>query len=119
MNLETRHLLRYGTHAEKEFFWEQGGVYPFDAVVFNGNIVAHSPGSISSSLLHIRRPFFIDPQTHAFQHGVEFLLGKSGAPKLSLARLAKRFGRLAESVLDNLRPLTPRDFEGAGAKQFV
>lgn len=110
MLTDLKHIIRYGTHAERDFFLGEYGTDHYDAVFLNGNMVAYSIGAMSAFILRIKTPFLIDPQTHAFQHEVEYLMGKNGEPKISLLKLAKYFGDPIESVLFKKKKITPSDF---------
>lgn len=110
MLTKLKHLIRYGTHAEKKFFLGEFSSGYYDAVVLNGNMVAYSLGAISTFILRLQSPFLIDPQTHAFQHKTEYLLGKNGEPKISLTKLAKFFGNPVQSALEKRRRVSFSDF---------
>ncbi len=99
MLAKLKHIIRYGTHAEKSFFLGDFSDGYYDAVIFNGNMVAYSIGAMSTFVLNLKSPFLIDPQTHAFQHGVEYLLGKNGEPKISLSKLANFLGEPFKNAL--------------------
>jgi len=111
-----KHLIRYGTHAEKDFFLGDFSSGYYDAVILNGNMVAYSLGAISAFILRIHSPFLIDPQTHAFQHETEYLLGKNGEPKLSLSKLATFFGDPVRSSLAKKRKISFSDFTSEESK---
>lgn len=111
-----RHIIRYGTHAEREFLLNEYSTDYYDAVLLNGNMLAYSIGAMSAFVLRIKTPFLIDPQTHAFQHEIEYLMGKNGEPKRSLIKLAKYFGDPVESAILDKRKITPSDFSTQALK---
>lgn len=121
------HLIRFGTAADQEYFLN-GWRDTYDQIVVNANMVAHMPAALSTFLaFRTQKPYFIDPQTHAFQHEVEYLMSdakrEEGQAKLkrSWHTLVKAYGPLVESALvgDNPRALLPEDFTDAGrVKEF-
>lgn len=113
-----RHLLRYGTHADKEYFLGSfSSDHFFDAIMLNGNMVAYSVGAMGSFVLRIDKPFFIDPQTHAFQHEIEYLSGKTGSTKSSLLKLAEAVGEPITSKLLQGKSVSASDFSSEHVKK--
>lgn len=102
--MPNKHWLRYGTPAEQKHFDLKEY---YDGVAINGNMVAYSPKALGGFVVALRKPFFIDPQTHAFQHEIETVLNDSGVPKASIANLAKYYG--TEDVLSQKKALGPSD----------
>jgi len=119
--IEGLHLVRFGTAADQKYLCgEFLGTY--DQLVVNATIVAHMPNGIALFLLQKadKKPYFIDPQTHAFQHGLDFLYSKSqktgssgDQPKIkrSVAKLLKEYGDpVAAAVNKNKQPVFPDNF---------
>ena len=113
----TAHIYHYNTHAEKRFFLGSEHRHLYDLIAVNGNIISHSPEGSAGMLATAGKEFFIDPQTHAFQHPTRFLKRdisdrEKGEPpkyafKPSVDRLAReRLGFPFDSVITNDRPLT-------------
>jgi hypothetical protein len=117
----TRHILQYNTHAEKRFFLGQRQRELYDLVALNGNIVSWSPSGTAAFLATAAKAYYIDPQTHAFQHATRHLKrdvsskAESELPryefKPSIAKLAReRLGEPFSQVLDEDSPLRPSVF---------
>ncbi len=119
------HLVRYGTAADQKYL-ERPFLNTYDQIVINANMVAHMPGALASFLLQKtkNKPYFIDPQTHAFQHDISYLesTGKKSAGKIkkSISTLIEAYGEpLLKTIKKNRRSLLPRDFnDKARFKEF-
>jgi hypothetical protein len=119
------HLIRFGTAADQEYFLNDWlGTY--DQIVVNANMVAHMPAALSTFLaFRTQKPYFVDPQTHAFQHEVEHLMSdaKDEAQKTKLKRswqtLVNAYGSPIVNVVggDNPRPLLPDDLNDAALRK--
>lgn len=109
------HLLRYGTHSEKELFLEQSADVAFDAVVINANMLAYTTKAMATFALRLSKPFFIDPQTHAFQHGFEFVTNKNGGLKQSIKNLASFYGEPIAGALEQGRSINASDFSNTSS----
>ena len=98
MPVQTKHFVRYGTHAEKNFFL---GSFAddYDAIIINGNMLANSENAMSAFVFKVQKPFLIDPQTHAFQHDPKYITNGNGDIKSSIKKLAENFGSLITSGL--------------------
>lgn len=107
------HFLRYGTHQERDLFLDGTGRATYDAVMINANMLAYTPKAMSAFALRLNKPFFIDPQTHAFQHGFEFV-SKNGIPKQSIQNLATLYGEPVFSALTNGGAISNTDFISHG-----
>ncbi|MCB9772654.1 MAG: hypothetical protein H6754_08925 [Candidatus Omnitrophica bacterium] len=107
------HLVRFGTAADQKFLIGQF-LSSYDQLIINANMVAHMPGALASflSLKAKNKPYFIDPQTHAFQHDRSFIeTKKSGELKRSITKLIDAYGEpFASCILKNRRPVIPNDF---------
>jgi len=110
-----RHLVRYGTAADQKYLLKPFDS-TYDALIINANILAHMPNALALMLQQLRKPFFIDPQTHAFQHGSEYLESTTNVGKIkkSVIKLIKSYGEPIESkVLSKKKALEPEDFSAA------
>lgn len=108
-----KHFLRYGTHAESKYFLMSDFRNAYDAIIFNGNMVAYTPSAIAGFIVNIRdKPFIIDPQTHAFQHDIYKLTHEDESgnliPKRSIQRLADAFGSPVKEIV-GIESLLPED----------
>lgn len=110
-----QHWVRYGTAADQRYL-EGDFRETYDQIVVNGNMVAHMPSALSVFLTQrARKPFVIDPQTHAFAHDITHLQSTSkssaGQIKKSWKKLIERYGDfIAQILLKDQRPLDPDDF---------
>lgn len=111
------HIVRFGTAADQKFLL--GEYLPtYDQLIINANMVAHMPSALSS-LLSVKarnKPYFIDPQTHAFQHDVSYIQSNSknrdGEIKKSVGKLAKLYGApISTAILEEGRSLNADDFK--------
>lgn len=113
------HWVRYGIAGDQKYLLSPF-VDTYDQLVVNANMVAHMPAAISQFLSQQlkKKPFVIDPQTHAFQHDIETLLSDSekspGSLKRSWKRLVERYGEPLKTVIGSNEPrsLLPDDLDG-------
>jgi hypothetical protein len=109
------HLVRFGTAADQTYLLNDFAP-TYDQLVVNANTIAHMPAAMATFLaVRARKPFFIDPQTHAFQHELEPLRSTSrksaGKIKRSWEKLISRYGDpIQRSVLGEDRSILPEDF---------
>src|SRR5213082_2870475 len=109
------HLVRFGTAADQAYLLDDFAP-TFDQLVINANTIAHMPAAMATFLaVRSQKPFFIDPQTHAFQHESDHLLSTSkkslGQIKRSWQNLIDRYNDpLARVLQDGARPVLPEDF---------
>lgn len=108
------HLVRYGIPADHKFLLGEF-LKTYDQLVFNATIVASMPAAIASFLTHraTRKPYFIDPQTHAFQHDVSHIetTSEQGGIKRSIRALLDSYGEPVEKqVGKRMAAILPRDF---------
>lgn len=110
------HIIRYGTPADQKFLL---GPYLacYDQLALNANMIGHAPAAIASLVTQRLRAksFFIDPQTHAFQHNTSYLESQGettvGKIKRSIQTLLKAYGQpLEDKILKQRRAVTPKDF---------
>jgi len=115
------HIYHYNVSSEQRYFLGTGHHDLYELVFINGNIVAHTPAGIASFVSTAAKAFFIDPQTHIFQHPTFHLKTnvsdtEKGEPpryefKPSIERLAREhLGNPFSGVIDNDRPLSHSDF---------
>jgi len=125
-----KHIYNYNTHAEKRYFLgpEHHGLY--DIIRLNGNIVSHTPEGVAGFLATAGKDFYIDPQTHAFQHATIHLKSdvsdkkKKEPPrykfKPSIVKLAnERLGGPFSQVIANDKPISPAVFTDKGTIKNV
>lgn len=117
------HLVRYGTPADQKYLLRPF-LDTYDELVINANMVAHARAALTAFLMqHARqKPFFIDPQTHAFQHDISSLESKgeksSGKIKRSIQNLIEAYGDpIKRAVLEHHRCVLPRDFRDQAVLQ--
>lgn len=121
-----KHIYHYNTHAEKRYFLGPEHRDLYDIVALNGNIVSHSPLGTAGFIATAGKNFYIDPQTHAFQHPTIHLKRDvsdkdKGEPqryefKPSIVKLAtERLGNIFSDVITNDRPLSPSVFINNGS----
>ena len=110
------HIYSYNTHAEQKYFLGEDMRELYDLISFNGNIVAFSPSGIAGFVATAYKEFYIDPQTHAFQHSTIHLKRKDSKTgkyvfKNSIKSLANSYlkGPFSEVVIND-RPLLPKHF---------
>src|SRR6266478_4389209 len=114
------HWVRYGIAGDQKYLLGQFAE-TYDQLVVNANMVAHMPSAMSQFLSQqLKKPFVIDPQTHAFQHEVDSLISDSeksvGSLKRSWKRLVERYGEPLVSVIgaEEPRSLIPDDLANQG-----
>lgn len=109
------HIVRYGTAADQKFLL--GDLLDtYDQLVINATIAAHMPAALASFLAQRAndKPYFIDPQTHAFQHDFSDLEstseGKEGEVKRSIGVLATAYGDPISDCINRKVSVLPEDF---------
>ncbi len=123
-----KHILRYGTNADKKYIQDKSHYY--DLLAINGNMLAYTPGALAGFIREnlLNKPdkgFFIDPITHSFQHSLDKIKSKSKNEnektlKLSIANLIDQYGEPLTSIIkepeesenNKGRPIRPEDFAG-------
>jgi len=112
-----RHIVRYGTPADQKYLV---GVFldTYDQIVINANMMARISRALASFIMQRTRykPFFIDPQTHAFQHDIVHLESSSvnskGEIKKSFQNLLEWYGEpFSTAVSKERRFVVPEDFQ--------
>lgn len=109
------HIVRYGTAADQKFLVGDF-LETYDQLVINAKMVAHMPAALASFLTQRtkNKPYFIDPQTHAFQHDLSFLESSSehsqGELKRSIKTLLAAYGDPVDSqVRRKSEPVLPQN----------
>src|SRR5688572_25802019 len=87
------HIVRYGTAADQKFLTGEFAD-TYDQLVINAKMVAHMPSALATLITQkANKPFFIDPQTHAFQHASAHLVSpKTGEISRSIRKLVEAYG---------------------------
>ena len=115
------HIYHYNTNSEQRYFLGREHRDLYDIIALNGNIVSHTTSGVAAFISTTGKKFFIDPQTHAFQHPTinlkrDISEKESGEPpnyqfKPSIEKLAiERLGGVFTSVIQKDKPLNPDDF---------
>ena len=99
-NGDCLHVVLYGTFMESKYFLDEYKEY-FDLIGFNAHIIAHAPGAITGFISQLlNKTYFIDPQTHAFQHDPRTVKrkkdNKEWVVKESIKKLSKHYGSIFE-----------------------
>ena len=115
--MQFEHMIRMGTHSEKDYLLKVRSWY--DGIVLNANLVEASSSSLAVFLTVLEKEFFVDPVTYAFALNPNMLVrdnvpdgdkGTIRALKRTFRKLAERYGSaIAEHA--GLRPLEPEDLD--------
>ncbi|MBI5870079.1 MAG: hypothetical protein HZB44_03855 [Actinobacteria bacterium] len=120
------HLVRYGTAADQKFLLGEF-LATYDQLVINANMLAHMPAAMASFLTQQtkNKPYFIDPQTHAFQHDLSHIQSSSKDKsefkiKRSIDKLLDEYGDpVYTRVKLEKNSVLPEDFnDSASRKSF-
>jgi len=105
------HIVRYGTAADQKFLTGEF-TDTYDQLVINANMVAHMPSALATLISQkANKPFFIDPQTHAFQHASTHLASaKTGEIRRSIRRLVEAYGDPIQGPVLKGESVLPSDF---------
>lgn len=114
------HIYRYNVHSEQRYFLGKENRGKYDLIALNGNLVSNTPTGIAALVSTVNKAFYIDPQTHAFQHDTKNLKRDISnkemrePPKLefkpSIRKLANNLGGPFYKVIEADKPLSPNDF---------
>jgi len=111
-----KHLVRYGIAADQKYLLGEF-LDAYDQLVINASMVAHQSAALAMFITQRakNKPYFIDPQTHAFQHEVESLqstsLNSEGEIKKSFKKLIEQYGNpIEEQIIENKQSIFPEDF---------
>jgi hypothetical protein len=84
------HLVRYGIAGDQKFL--VGDLLnTYDELVINARMVAHMAAGLALFMAQRahNKPYFIDPETHIFQHGMDYLLSTSEEREPKIKRSVK------------------------------
>ena len=114
------HIARYGIPADQNFLLNSFKK-TYDQVAVNANILAHQSTAVTGFITSkAKKPFFIDPQTHAFQHNLDYITSDSkkgkGQIKSSVKKLIAKYGPLVKNAIAASRPLHPTDFNNNNSR---
>jgi hypothetical protein len=72
------HLVRYGIAGDQKFLIVDL-LETYDELVINARMVAHMAAGLALFITQRahNKPYFIDPETHIFQHGMDYLVSTS------------------------------------------
>lgn len=111
------HICHYNVHADQRYFLGAEHRNLYNLIAMNGNIVSHTPAGVAAFIATANKDFYIDPQTHAFQHSTGNLKRDEsdkdrGEPprykfKPSIEKLANLLGKPFADVIREDRPITP------------
>ena len=111
------HLVRYGIAPDQKYLVGEF-LETYDQLVINASMVAHMAGGLALFMAQqaTNKPYFIEPQTHAFQHDIEYLQSDSekskGKIKRSIRSLLEAYGEpVKRIVLDEENSILPEDFD--------
>jgi hypothetical protein len=109
--IERPHLVRYGTAADQKYLVGEF-LETYDQLVVNANMLAHMPSALTTFISQHtkRKPYFVDPLTHAFQHDLSHLSSKSGRLKRSIEKLLDAYGSPVAKRVREGESVLPRDF---------
>lgn len=116
------HIIRLGTHAEKDYLTRAYAW--FDEIALNANLVEGTASSLGVFLNELRdkdKGYFIDPVTYAFALSPNYLM-RGSAGQISRSNLKRTFTGLAErygSVVNQhagQRPLEPSHLASEAAQ---
>jgi hypothetical protein len=112
------HIVRYGTAADQKFLTGEFAE-TYDQLVINANMVAHMPSALATLITQkANKPFFIDPQTHAFQHASTHLASpKTGEIRRSIRKLVEAYGDPVQGPVLRSESVLPSDFEDAPTRE--
>lgn len=100
---------RIGMAAEKNILLDESIKDTYHGVAVGANVAAYGKTWVSQFLKTLSKPFFVDPQTHAFQTRRDFILKNDGMKK-SYSTLALEYG-IGGIALEDKRELVPEDFD--------
>jgi len=112
------HLVRYGIAGDQKFL--VGDLLnTYDELVINARMVAHMAGGLALFMAQRahNKPYFIDPETHIFQHGIDYLLSTSEErePKIkrSVKHLIEWYGDPIAGIVKKGQRILPENFNDA------
>ena len=117
----TKHIIRFGTVAEKQKLIEL--LHTYDILCINGNSTAYMANAISklitANISAKGKAYIIDPITYAFQGDIKLLKKKdSDDLKKSIKSLIEIYGSPIKDVIEKGRPILPEDFDDKNKEGF-
>jgi len=129
------HLARYGIAADQKYLI--GNLLnSYDDLVINGRMVAHMAAGLALFLGQraVGKRYLMDPETHAFQHGIEYLQaantndeggdqpesttgGTAVKLKRSIEKLIGAYGDPIKRVVLGDKSILPTDFSDPGERK--
>jgi len=110
------HLVRYGIAGDQKFL--VGDLLDtYDELVINARMVAHMAAGLALFMAQRahNKPYFIDPETHIFQHGMDYLLSTSEEGEAKIKRSVKHlidwYGDPIEGVVKRKQRILPENFK--------
>jgi hypothetical protein len=116
------HLVRYGIAGDQKFLVGDL-LQTYDELVVNARMVAHMAAGLALFMTQRahNKPYFIDPETHIFQHDFGYLLSTSeeGSARLkrSVDRLLEWYGEPIAKVIRDKQSILPEDFNDHGERR--
>lgn len=109
------HLVRYGIAGDQKFL--VGDLLEtYDELVINARMVAHMAAGLALFMAQRahNKPYFIDPETHIFQHDFDYLLSTSEEGEARLKRsvnhLIEWYGNPIAGVVKKRQRILPENF---------
>ncbi len=114
-----KHWLRYGTAAEQKHMIEYKDKY--DGIAINASMLAHTSKSIARFMYDEvnKKPYFIDPMTHAFQHDLGKITNDKGEIKASIQKLIDKYGIPIKEKIAKGQPVKKDDFTEENISTFT
>lgn len=130
-----QHIVRYGIAADQKYL--VGSLLnTYDELVINGRMVAHMAAGLALFLGQraLGKRYLIDPETHAFQHGIEYLQSGSAHDegndqlestttssevrlKKSIEKMIVAYGDPIARVVGDKKSILPQDFSDPGERR--
>jgi hypothetical protein len=119
------HLVRYGIAGDQKYLVGDL-LHTYDELVINARMVAHMAAGLALFLTQRahNKAYFIDPETHIFQHDLDYLQSTSEQSgtrlKRSVDRLIEWYGNPVEQVVKKEeQSILPEDFkDDADRREF-
>jgi len=112
------HWLNFATFSDKQYY-----IYPkpdsYKGLIINGNMAAYASSGLAIFLMEKQIPnYFIDPQTHAFQHDPSAVLNSNSEVKKSVLNLSESLGSIIKENV-GINPITPDMFTADIIEEIV
>lgn len=83
----------------------------YDGFLISAHVLEHYTSAFTALCAKLNKPFFVIPDTHAFQLApISHFFNSKGGIKTSWEKLAKSYGHLINLILTQERNLEPEDF---------